>query len=253
MREAWSFSPKIIIHVHTAFAIQGMASCLAQTLGLPPLSSFADGDCALLRGHAHAHWVVPGRVLQGGYPGASDDEAAAGIWAALVGARVTHSVCLQEEKELRFLPPYFRTVSGPARVHAPVRDGGTAPDAELLALLEQLLVLLELPANVLYVHCMGGHGRSGVVCACLLARLYALDAARALALTSALHAARADDPFIGSHQSPETAEQRAQVVRIVSGRQGPMPAACRAHRWEEFGDSVDSNGKALETFACNRE
>ena len=62
--------------------------------------------------------------------------------------------------------------------HAPIEfiriatpDGDVFPEAQLLTELESLESKLRGGVRV-YVHCRGGHGRTGVVVACLLGMLY---------------------------------------------------------------------------------
>ena len=59
-----------------------------------------------------------------------------------------------------------------------------------------------------YMHCWGGRGRSGLVGACLLAKLYGLSAEEVLQRVGAAYSCRNSD----DHKSPETDEQ-VQFVR----------------------------------------
>ncbi len=60
--------------------------------------------------------------------------------------------------------------------------------------------------------CRGGHGRTGTVAACLLGRLYGLDAVTSLSRVQLSHCARTSG---GAHSSPETLPQYAQVARLL--------------------------------------
>ena len=61
--------------------------------------------------------------------------------------------------------------------------------------------------EVLYIHCWGGRGRTGIVAACLLGLLYdGMDAEEALDRVQAYFATRAP-----GNPSPETEPQRQQV------------------------------------------
>lgn len=70
-----------------------------------------------------------------------------------------------------------------------------------------------LAGEHLYIHCWGGHGRTGTLVAVLLSRLYGLSADAALRFTQAFHDARR---FPQGVRSPQTAVQRAQVKRVVN-------------------------------------
>ena len=63
----------------------------------------------------------------------------------------------------------------------------------------------------MYVHCWGGHGRTGTVVALLLAFLYNLGADRALHLTELFHSQRVNR----RSRSPQTRAQFDQVRRLV--------------------------------------
>lgn len=77
--------------------------------------------------------------------------------------------------------------------------------------------------EVMYIHCWGGHGRTGTIVACLLARLHGFTgpegAEKALDLTSALHSTRA---IKKGARSPQHPIQYTQVRRLVTG---PIPTA----------------------------
>jgi hypothetical protein len=96
-------------------------------------------------------------------------------------------------------------------LHLPIPDGGTAPDAALSALADDVCARLKA-GHVVYAHCWGGHGRTGSLVAVVLARLYGLSAEQALRATQACHDARV---FPQGTRSPQTSAQRQQVVRVV--------------------------------------
>lgn len=72
--------------------------------------------------------------------------------------------------------------------------------------------------EVILVACWGGHGRTGTVIACLLARLHGLTgregAKLALELTRAMHMCRVRK---NRARSPSSPAQFAQVKRLVAG------------------------------------
>ena len=111
----------------------------------------------------HSYWVAP-RILAGKYPGAKRDVEARVKVEALVGAGVRTFVDLTEEGELlpyaRFLP------EGVEHHRVAVRDL-SSPGAEQV---RNALDLIEAGTRrgVVYVHCLGGCGRTGVVIGCYL-------------------------------------------------------------------------------------
>lgn len=57
-------------------------------------------------------------------------------------------------------------------------DGWVTSDAELAVLLERMLNEIDDASRVLYVHCYGGHGRTGIVACSLLCLLYPAEVLR---------------------------------------------------------------------------
>ena len=209
---------------------------------------------AALPGFPTANWLIGGTLVHAGYPGASDPSLGLSIRDAVLEAGVSHIVCLQPYEELPSLPPYLGTLppgelrhAQPLGVstrnpdadatthvpiswqHFPIQDYGiVADDEQLRGLLEESLARIAA-GGVLLVHCMGGHGRSGIVCACLVGALLDLSADAAIELVQHAHDLRAD-VFARGHKSPETAEQHEQVVRLLGGspRGGGKGHFCRA-------------------------
>jgi protein-tyrosine phosphatase len=141
---------------------------------------------------AESYWVVEGRVLAGKYPGAQV--------AALVEAGVRTFVDLTEEGELR---SYARLLpDGVAHTRIAVADA-TCPRREQV---REALDLIDaaLDRGVVYVHCRGGCGRTGVIVGAYLVR-HGASPDRALARVRKLTRALWDMPC------PETPEQIALV------------------------------------------
>lgn len=69
-----------------------------------------------------------------------------------------------------------------------------------------------LSGDTIYLHCWGGKGRAGLVAACLLIRLYRIDANSALEYVRTLcHLRNVGGDDHVHYDSPETEEQMAQV------------------------------------------
>ena len=92
-------------------------------------------------------------------------------------------------------------------IHFAIPDRNPAPDLEAL---DKLVVDLQrrvLEESVLYIHCWGGRGRTGLVAACLLGALYpSVDAEEALERVQAYFSLREPGGL-----SPETDAQCQQV------------------------------------------
>jgi len=106
----------------------------------------------------------------------------------------------------------------------PIPDQQTTDDGRVAALVISLLRRVLDGGEVLYVHCRGGHGRTGTVCSILLGALYNLDGPAALSTFQALHDVRAQ-PCFATHDYTVTPsgkacvslfpEQREQVLRLL--------------------------------------
>ena len=112
---------------------------------------------------------------------------------------------------------------GRAQVFA-TEDGGAFEWSVLLDCLEVLcrhLATSRAPQNAAYVHCFGGHGRAGIIGACLLGLVFGWDAATALAQVQLRHDAREDPawPLEEPQPSPQTDIQRVQVEMFIDAMQ----------------------------------
>ncbi|CAJ1327988.1 unnamed protein product, partial [Effrenium voratum] len=137
-------------------------------------------------------------------------------------------VCLQSRQETSSAVDYKKR--GKALkpelsfLEQPIPDQEVADDDVVMELIAQLLE--RLSGEVLYVHCRGGHGRTGTICALLLAKLYNLSAAEAMARTQLYHDCR-KEPVFFSEGYEETKDgsscvilfpsQRKQVIRLLRG------------------------------------
>ena len=89
-------------------------------------------------------------------------------------------------------------------------DRSVPEDHRLIAFIPKLACTIREPGECVYVHCWGGHGRTGIVIATLLIVLYGVTPDEALHLTEAYHSKREE---ARSH-SPQTSFQFKQVKRV---------------------------------------
>lgn len=157
-------------------------------------------------------WIEPGRLLGGPYPGASHAEERDAKLKALADFGVERMVCLQEAGETGgfgrgfedYVPRLVELAGRPIDfARFPIRDM-SVPSADLVA---QILAHLRASPALTYVHCWGGHGRTGVVAGCWH-REAGLGPEDTLA---ALASARAHDPWLRTQPCPQTPEQIALV------------------------------------------
>ncbi len=83
----------------------------------------------------------------------------------------------------------------------PIKDYGVPT----LDFMREILGLIEQEDGGLYIHCMGGAGRTGTVVGCYLREVYEVSAEQAL------ESLREHIALTKIHRSPETAEQIAMI------------------------------------------
>ena len=204
--------------------------------------------------HDKSNWIVPGCVLVGGWPfrlpkgrgsqGESPEEGLAKLHSIL-DAGINTFVSLTEEAEIRGKAYCFnsfqkaaegryRELHGPQRqarrvglelrfLSCPMVDGGTCEDEKLLQLL--LCILAELRASrAVYIHCYGGHGRTGIVACSMLCLLWQFAPTEAVEIFNRLHSHRVECGVGGPGQFPHSDAQLRQVERM----------SCRRARFQAF-------------------
>ena len=166
------------------------------------------------------YWVVDEVFLAGAYPASVDEAARRKRISSLVGAGVRSFIDLTEEGE--------RSPSGyPLRTYADLlpgfADGAAAPITHQRFAIRDLSVpdgdgmqriLDAIDAAVdsrrpVYVHCLGGVGRTGTVVCCWLLRHGFAGADDVIHL---LHELRRQDALRGHVPAPETHEQISFVL-----------------------------------------
>lgn len=119
---------------------------------------------------APSYWVLPGRLLAGEYPRDKEETGFPDKLRRLLDAGVTTFIDLTEAGIMK---PYAQYLDGQARTRHRrfgIPDGGVPRDDALtLRILDAIDEGLREPA-IVYVHCWGGIGRTGLVVGCWLAR-----------------------------------------------------------------------------------
>lgn len=184
-----------------------------------------------------SNWVILDRLMVGAYPSSFDDDENEEILRGILECGVTTFVCLQLEyqhgvSEAQWraglcLRPYIEdaldicekerasgSIVAPEDLkflHHGIVDCGVTTDLTVLEL--SLDVCYRLLANeVIYLHCWGGHGRTGTVVAVSLGLMYELSSDEALRRTQMYHDLRVCSLNV---PSPQTPQQRFQVKRIL--------------------------------------
>ncbi|MCB2204089.1 hypothetical protein KQI65_05015 [bacterium] len=162
-----------------------------------------------------AYEVAEG-FLAGNYPGHGDIEVARQKLRTIVDLGVTSIVNLMEEDEMHWrggsIRPYGDLLEelpgNPPVMHRfPVIDMQIPSVQHMKAILDHIDEVLACD-DILYLHCLGGVGRTGTVVGCWLARHGIATGEAALTEISRL---REYDPMLDM-PSPQT-EQQCQMVR----------------------------------------
>ncbi|MDF1554074.1 MAG: tyrosine-protein phosphatase [Deferrisomatales bacterium] len=126
------------------------------------------------------YWVVPRRVAAGPYPGSPDPAGCESKLRGLLDHGVRSFVDLTEPGEVSRLGPLVPYDDTLARMAGATGAAATyrrfaVPDLSVPTPLTMLQILDHLDAEVatgrpVYVHCLGGKGRTGTVVGCTLLR-----------------------------------------------------------------------------------
>eukprot|EP00937_MAST-01D_sp_MAST-1D-sp2_P004178 g4178.t1 len=217
---------------------------------LEPVASINTDRDRYLGPTEESNWVLPGRLLVGAYPSHDDDIINDRIVRSILEQGVQTFVCLQREyqhgapehlwRNGQALRPYitdaYRILKSDAMqcvrrgataseydegmkpedldfVHFPIVDCATVEDGAVVTLCAALARRIRR-GECLYVHCWGGHGRTGTVVCVLLHMLFRLSAEQSLAYCQFVHDIRLANLVV---PSPQTQVQRDQVVRVIQG------------------------------------
>jgi hypothetical protein len=139
-----------------------------------------------------SYWAVPGKILAGCCPGGFDAGMLHEHVTGIIDSRVTLIVNLMEVSEsdllARFFEPYEHLLLDSAKAQSctirveryPIRDR-SVPTKKMMALILRS-IRSELDAGgVVYLHCLGGIGRTGTVVGCYLVEQGHLNALEGLA------------------------------------------------------------------------
>eukprot|EP00798_Chlamydomonas_sp_ICE-L_P002066 gene2066-18250_t len=213
----------------------------AASAPLPPLPRLPAKEMA--GPTAWSNWVIRGRVMAGAYPASLNDTETDQILTTLLELGVNTFVCLQAEVNIhcpesswrnqRGLRPYIKDAQkllGKAHetadpkiqqqkidfLHLPIIDGNVTTDNAMHKLAEDCIQRV-LQGENLYIHCWGGHGRTGTLVSVMLGRMYGLPYTAAMRYCQAFHNSR---QYPQGVNSPQTPVQRAQAFH--DSRQYPQ-------------------------------
>ncbi len=143
------------------------------------------------------------QLYGGEYPYSSDDIE------EFIGLGITTSISLAEDIFTNY-PNEVRTTDFKL-LHYPIRDFSVPSNAFMTSILDTIDDLIVM-GETIYVHCLGGHGRTGTVIGCWLKR-HGFRNEQVYAKLS--HWRR--QTLFGNRQSPEGTEQIAMIDHWQNG------------------------------------
>ena len=157
------------------------------------------------------YWVVKNKFLAGEYPRDIDEETSQDKIDALIGLGARAFIDLTHEADR--MKPYTHFLDthpsrGISYQRFPIRDL-SVPESEIAT--KEILDTIDqhiTNGRIVYVHCWGGVGRTGVIVGCWLAR-HGFPREAAL---SRLHELWRQNPKSAYRRSPETPSQERYIV-----------------------------------------
>lgn len=167
----------------------------------------------MIRPIKHCYWVLPGKLLAGEYPRNKDEQSSQAKLSALINAGVVAFIDLTEVDE--GLQPYSTLISDMAAHHRfPIVDVSIPVSSDLVVTILDTIDHYIERNQLVYVHCWGGVGRTGVIIGCWLAR-HGRGGEVALAQLRKLWQAC---PKSSYRRSPETDKQERYILNWEVGR-----------------------------------
>ena len=172
----------------------------------------------------HSTWVFE-NLLVGAIPQGYDYKTTRRMLFGLKNAGITHVISLIEDKVNEKLPfvyydTYKKIDPTVTIMKFPIPDMEVENDENVLKGVNKVIKLLLKKDIKIYIHCKGGHGRTGTFLALILGRIFNINADDALAYTQALHQRRYKNADVNikiphRYLSPQTDSQYKQVRRLL--------------------------------------
>jgi protein-tyrosine phosphatase len=165
-----------------------------------------------------SYWVVPGKLLAGYYPGDLDKDMMSHKLNGLLSAGISTVINLMEPDEFDFygdLFDHYEThLTSIAQYHYmpvecirfPIKDMDIPSEELMIQILDTIDQANSLNKSV-YIHCLGGVGRTGTVVGCYLIRHGMADSKNVLMTIASLM----EKCNVLGYRSPQTFEQEAFV------------------------------------------
>ena len=192
--------------------------------------------------HPESNWAILGSLMAGAYPAYGDrDKETDHSLIGILNTGITVFICLQAEYIARVPESVWRKAAGirPYMLdierllackdlypdltvattfadmefhHLPIVDCKTGADDTVWEFAKQIAQMIR-DGKKIYLHCWGGHGRTGTLVCLIYHILYGITATEAIVYCNRVHRFRTFQIEVGS---PQTAEQEAQVRRLIN-------------------------------------
>jgi len=187
-----------------------------------------------------SYWIIPNQFLAGGYPGSNRGEVTFSRqrMAALLEAGFNTIIDLTRPGEV---PPYLDELNEEAArfgaaidyQRQPIEDRGLPTVEQMVSLLDGIDAALSTGRKI-YLHCLGGIGRTGTVVGCWLAR-HGLTGEAALVRLNSLYRTSEQSNFF-----PRSPEMDAQALFILDWKEATPPQSAATSQ------SLHGEGNTLE-------
>lgn len=206
-----------LVYAHPQFqtpSSSSLASLVSPVPSINNVQSAVQQENIVKHPYPKSWWVKPGQLLAGCFPGDLDPQKAETKLKALLDAGMRTFICLQEEHETNGagmgFDPYLPRLQELAKQKGvtvewhrfPIQDDHI-PTPDLMKSILKTISQSLAKNNPVYVHCWGGHGRTGTVIGCWLVE-QGLKPEEALAEIIQL---RFHDPHLQAFSSPQNAMQ----------------------------------------------
>ena len=115
-----------------------------------------------------SNWVTD-NLYMGGYPKNKSDID------KLIGVGINTFVCLNGSDKVHFYKYEDELSKNITYIHEPIEDMNVTTDKKIISLCRNIVRRIKTKGEKIFVHCAGGHGRTGTVVGCVLYLLYKLS------------------------------------------------------------------------------
>lgn len=167
--------------------------------------------------HINYNPVIKKKLFQGEYPDQDDFQYLINKEKINIFIDLTNN----GEAITRGLEEYRKLLNKDTKyISFPIIDCKTTDNNKTLSLCYEILDYLK-KGNIIYVHCIGGHGRSGIICSIIYGLYYNIDGHKAMKKIQKKHHSReifnnGKWEFKSIPDSPTTSIQKLQVITILN-------------------------------------